>query len=149
MRAELTLLLSHEEHSHWWFYFSITSYFITKEPKNHALSKMLKYFFFGQLSHNKLVQILVNCSKLLKKKIYCINVLFIPSIKKLKFSLFFLSCTYASSHPLLVLSSLSLAPLSFSFPCGFSSLLVVAIRIEIEFGYVVVVIGFLFLCLFV
>ena len=31
------------------------------------------------------------------------------------------------------LSSLSLAPLSPSFPCGFSSLLVVTIRSEIEF----------------
>ena len=38
-----------------------------------------------------------------------------------------------SSHPLSVLSSLSLAPLSLSFPCGFSYLLVVMIRIEIEF----------------
>ena len=64
---------------------------------------------------------------------YCINILSIPSIKKPKFSLFFLSCTYASFHPLSVLSSLSLAPLSPSFPCGFSSLLVVMIRIEIEF----------------
>ena len=54
-------------------------------------------------------------------------------IKNPKFSLFFLSRTYANSHPLSVLSSLSLAPLSLSFPCGFSSLLVVTIRSEIEF----------------
>ena len=44
-----------------------------------------------------------------------------------------MSHTYASSHPLLVLSSLSLAALSLSFPSRFSSLLVVMIRIEIKF----------------